>query len=306
MKNIINFIFALFLSISALDLVAQENTITTSLPEYTFDKPDFNYPQTVIANAYTELNTALKLHDGERIVLALIQSSLAKSMISNDSLPNIIDKIESIASIEPNKCISSVLYLLEANIINEYYSRNRYKLSNRTEITSNSSNIFEWNEAQFKTHISSLLDKAISENNALKSAKITDFSQIVKINKVSVNTPSACMKPCFTGCEVEAVAATLGAEPMPASLLKSPRLMPCITAAPIPPPTACSQPKALRKIWAMTEGISAILKMTTPNASRMYPTAMMGTSQLLTRAMRCMPPKIIMMVATVSPMPIHV
>ena len=188
MKNIINFIFALFLSISALDVVAQENAITMSIPEYTFDKPDFNYPQTVIANASTELNTALKLHDGERIVLALIQASLAKSMISNDSLPNIIDKIESIASIEPNKCISSVLYLLEANIINEYYSRNRYKLSNRTEISSNSSNIFEWNEAQFKTHISSLLDKAISENNALKSAKITNFSQIVKINKVSVST----------------------------------------------------------------------------------------------------------------------
>ena len=132
MKNIINFIFALFLSISALDVVAQENAITMSIPEYTFDKPDFNYPQTVIANASTELNTALKLHDGERTVLALIQSSLAKSMISNDSLPIIIDKIESIASVEQNKCISSVIYLLEANIINEYYSRNRYKLPNRT------------------------------------------------------------------------------------------------------------------------------------------------------------------------------
>ena len=81
MKNIINFIFALFFSISALDVVAQENAITTSIPEYTFDKPDFNYPQTVIANASTELNTALKLHEGERTVLAHIQSSILRAMI---------------------------------------------------------------------------------------------------------------------------------------------------------------------------------------------------------------------------------
>ena len=44
---------------------------------------------------------------------------------------------------------------------------------------------------------------------------------------VSVNTLRACISPCFTGWETVAVAAALGAEPIPASLENKPRLTPC-------------------------------------------------------------------------------
>ena len=40
-----------------------------------------------------------------------------------------------------------------------------------------------------------------------------------QIMRVSTKTPTAWISPCFTGCEVLAVAATLGAVPHPASLL---------------------------------------------------------------------------------------
>ena len=71
---------------------------------------------------------------------------------------------------------------------------------------------------------------------------------------VSVNTLSACIRPCFTGWDTVAVAAALGAEPMPASLENNPRRTPCMIVVPRPPPTNCSIPKALVNIWLISEG----------------------------------------------------
>jgi len=127
----------------------------------------------------------------------------------------------------------------------------------------------------------------------------------VQMSSVSVKTPRAWISPCFTGCETCAVAATFGAEPMPASLLNSPRLIPCISAAPTVPPKACSQPKALATMSSSTSGSRPRLKSTTPSARATYPSAMTGTTRLLTRAMRWIPPKITTRVSSVSPTPIQ-
>ena len=91
----------------------------------------------------------------------------------------------------------------------------------------------------------------------------------------------------FTGWVTSAVAATLGAEPIPASLLNNPRLMPCINAMPIPPPNACSQPKAFSIISSMTPGKCLTFIITMKSAEKKYnPKAMMGTMMLLTLAIR--------------------
>ena len=170
------------LCILHLSLLANAQ-ILTNTNKGSFDKPNFNYPQTVISNADAQLSKALDSGDGTTVVLALIQSSLAKSIISSDSLPVIIDKIDNIAYVENNKCIKGTLHLLEAMIINNYYLNNKRKITNRTAITSNSSSFFEWNEAEFKAHISRLIDMALSEKDALKSAKITDYTDMVIISK---------------------------------------------------------------------------------------------------------------------------
>lgn len=47
---------------------------------------------------------------------------------------------------------------------------------------------------------------------------------------------SVCTRPCFAGCETDAVAAAFGAEPIPASLENRPRLIPNIKADPANPP----------------------------------------------------------------------
>lgn len=125
----------------------------------------------------------------------------------------------------------------------------------------------------------------------------------VQISRVSVKTPRVWINPCLTGCVTDAVAATFGADPIPASLLNRPRLIPCIRAAPIVPPAACSHPKALLTISLMTAGSSVILNSTIPEASATYPNAITGTITLLTLAIRWIPPKIMVSVSTVSTAP---
>ena len=85
---------------------------------------------------------------------------------------------------------------------------------------------------------------------------------------VSVNTPNACIKPCFTGWLTVATAAALGALPSPASLLKRPRLMPCMTVTPSTPPAAWLNPKAFSTIVSSTLGKDVMFHTTTPTAIR--------------------------------------
>ena len=61
---------------------------------------------------------------------------------------------------------------------------------------------------------------------------------------VSMKTESIWTRPCFTGCDTEAEAAALGADPTPASLEYRPRLMPYIMAEPAKPPASVSKRKS--------------------------------------------------------------
>ena len=192
MKRLLIFLFSLLVIsiVTSHSLQAQQripkSPIVSSINS-SFEVPDFNYPQTVIADANEKLAQALNTKNGEDVVLALIQSSLAKSKISNDSLPIIIDEIEQIATIEKNECIKSTLYLLEATILNSYYNNNKYSLSRRTALNLASSNVFEWNTSQFKSKISSLLNQALSYKKKLINTPISEYKKIVKINDESAN-----------------------------------------------------------------------------------------------------------------------
>ena len=91
----------------------------------------------------------------------------------------------------------------------------------------------------------------------------------VQMRSVSVKTAKVWRSPCFTGWLTEAVAATFGALPSPASLLKRPRFMPIMTALPMPPPSAALPVKASRNIIENTSGIFPAFMAITVIASRM-------------------------------------
>lgn len=169
--------------------VVAQKTTNEHIQSSSFESPNFNYPKTVISNAEKALKTAIKNGNSEDVALAIIQSGIAQSLISSDSLPAIITKIQTIATKENNKCIKSVLFLLEADILNSYYHRNQYIISKRNnlDITA-SSNVFEWDSNQFKNKISNLLDSALYQKQALLSTPITNYPHLIQTNQISIST----------------------------------------------------------------------------------------------------------------------
>ena len=73
----------------------------------------------------------------------------------------------------------------------------------------------------------------------------------------------------MTGWETLAVAAALGAEPMPASLEYRPRLMPSMTTEPAKPPKMDWKSKALSNIRPNTAGSQVMLAMVVHSAMAM-------------------------------------
>ena len=93
-----------------------------------------------------------------------------------------------------------------------------------------------------------------SRPEILSAGTISMIMAVQVQRSVSMKTPIACISPTLAGWEVSAVAAAHGAEPLPASLEKSPRLTPFINTAPKPPAIAWRRPSASSKTRAKTPG----------------------------------------------------
>ena len=91
----------------------------------------------------------------------------------------------------------------------------------------------------------------------------------VHTSRVSIKTDSICTRPCLTGWDTSAAAAALGAEPTPASLEYSPRLMPSISAEPAKPPKMARKSKAPAMILLNTWGSIWKFSAMTTSAIRM-------------------------------------
>lgn len=178
-------------------IIAFATSISTSAQKpstkgkaHTFHAPNFNYPQDVIDEADLRIDQALMAGNGRDLVRAVIQSTLAQSTISSDTLPSIIHQINDVIDREPDECIKASLYILEAKIYSSYYTLNHWKIENRESAeTSDSSNVFEWNTTQFCDSISSLINKALSYESSLKATPITKYSGdsgFIVINDISM------------------------------------------------------------------------------------------------------------------------
>ena len=89
------------------------------------------------------------------------------------------------------------------------------------------------------------------------------------MSSVSMYTDRLCTRPCLQGCDTLAVAAALGAEPMPASLEYRPRLMPSITTEPANPPKMAWKSNAEASTMPNTFGSSPMLAMVVHTAMAM-------------------------------------
>ena len=101
------------------------------------------------------------------------------------------------------------------------------------------------------------------------------------------------ISPCCAGWSVCAAAAAIGALPIPASLEKIPLAIPfCIATimAPIAPPAAARNPKALFTIVTIAPGIAVTLNIRIKSADTTYKTAIKGTTTCATLEILCNPP----------------
>ena len=142
------------------------------------DIPDFDYPETVAKNADQKLSIALNKGNGADVVRYLVQSSLAKSMISTDNAQEIIERVDSVAACEKSPQYQAILYYFEAKMLHNLYSRNRFKIGQRLS-TNDANNIDEWSESQFIDRITTLAEKATAPTKALAGMNIDALGDLI-------------------------------------------------------------------------------------------------------------------------------
>lgn len=145
--------------------------------------PDFAYPKQVIKDADAMLDKALRAGDGTAVVDALIRSGLAQTAISPDSLPSVIYRIEGVAAKEKDAVTHALLDLLLADIYTQYYDGDSYNLNRRPALATPGTDITLWSGKEFKDRIVELYDHALTHADALKKARITDYSAVIDCDK---------------------------------------------------------------------------------------------------------------------------
>lgn len=146
--------------------------------------PDFDYPETVAKNADSRLKVALELGNGADVVRYLVQSSLAKSMISTDNAQSLIERVDSVAQCESSPQYRAILYYFEAKMLHSFYLRSSYKISQRKTVA-DAVDINEWSEPQFFARITELADKATADTRALTAMSIDELGDLIVKNEYS-------------------------------------------------------------------------------------------------------------------------
>jgi len=87
-----------------------------------YDKPDFAFPQKVIADAEKRYQVAIRTNDGEALVDALIRWGLAKTSITTDYTDTLLARIDTVRAHETRPDIRCLLNILGHTICDQNYS----------------------------------------------------------------------------------------------------------------------------------------------------------------------------------------
>ncbi len=148
---------------------------------YSPERPDFDYPETVAKNADALLSAALNAGNGADVVRYLVQSSLAKSMITSDNAQSLIERVDSVARCEKSPQYRALLLYFEAMMLNQYHNRNRYAISQRLSAPGVTS-IDEWSSLQFRQRITELATEATAAPGDLAAMSIGELGDLITCN----------------------------------------------------------------------------------------------------------------------------
>ena len=146
--------------------------------------PDFDYPKTVAEDASKDLKAALKTSDGQKAIDAIIRYSIAKGLISDENMPDIIKNIENVIAKENRPQFKSLLYYFEALAFKSYSNNFSYYDRDNADDETPASDYSEWDRDQFEAKVDECIRLALADVKALKQVPITSLNQIITCDKM--------------------------------------------------------------------------------------------------------------------------
>lgn len=146
--------------------------------------PDFAYPVKVENNALADLDAAMKADNGPAMVNALVRYGLAKTSVSADSVPVVLEKINRVESQTGDAVVTSLLRLLQARIYTSVYRDDAYRISRRANTGAGADGDYTlWSKAQFAEKVTALVNEAVAPRETLLATPLDTYSAALVFNR---------------------------------------------------------------------------------------------------------------------------
>lgn len=147
--------------------------------------PDFRYPETVINDATKQIEKADKKGNHKALVDGLVRLSIAKSQISADYMPELINHVDSFAARVSDVRAKSLLLGLESDIVVAAYQHESYKYDSRQKAGDvRPSDPREWCREDYEDRIIELTDSILYHRTELLATPVKDYESIIEMPNV--------------------------------------------------------------------------------------------------------------------------
>lgn len=147
--------------------------------------PDFRYPETVINDATKQIEKADKKGNHKALVDGLVRLSIAKSQISADYMPELINHVDSFAARVSDVRAKSLLLGLESDIVVAAYQHESYKYDSRQKAGDvRQSDPREWCREDYEDRIIELTDSILRHRTELLATPVKDYESILEMPNV--------------------------------------------------------------------------------------------------------------------------
>lgn len=147
--------------------------------------PDFRYPETVINDATKQIEKADKKGNHKALVDGLVRLSIAKSQISADYMPELINHVDSFAARVSDVRAKSLLLGLESDIVVAAYQHESYKYDSRQKAGDvRPADPREWCREDYEDRIIELTDSILRHRTELLATPVKDYESILEMPNV--------------------------------------------------------------------------------------------------------------------------
>ena len=138
------------------------------------------YPEnTAITQAINDKNTAL-------VIKNLISKMKERLEVNDDNYPTLIKDVENYTAICPDSASVSILHSMLAEMYQQYYQQNRWKINQRTQLADYiPEDIREWTSNLFTNKIKDELALSLQPAALLQQTPISKYKEILETGKDS-------------------------------------------------------------------------------------------------------------------------